>query len=110
MTQSLFVYGSLAPGRPNAHILAPLGGTWQPATVCGHLRPQGWGAALGFPGLELDEAGGTVSGIVFTSEQLAGFWETLDSFEGEQYARVTAAATLEDGSRVDAWVYALRSG
>ena len=57
MTQSLFVYGTLAPGRPNEHVLTALGGTWQPATVKGHLKPQGWGAEMGYPGLVLDESG-----------------------------------------------------
>ncbi|MGI4199102.1 gamma-glutamylcyclotransferase family protein, partial [Klebsiella pneumoniae] len=27
--ESLFVYGTLGPGRPNAHILENIGGTWQ---------------------------------------------------------------------------------
>jgi len=31
----LFVYGTLAPNQPNARILAPLAGNWQPATVIG---------------------------------------------------------------------------
>ena len=47
MPNRLFVYGTLAPGRPNAHILAPLGGNWQPATVTGHLKQQGGGDAMG---------------------------------------------------------------
>ena len=57
MHQRLFVYGTLAPGRPNEHILAPLGGAWQAATVKGHLKLEGWGAAMGFPGLIPDAAG-----------------------------------------------------
>jgi len=44
-------------GRQNEHILAPLGGTWQPAKVRGRLKMEGWGANLGFPGLVLDPGG-----------------------------------------------------
>lgn len=107
MSDSLFVYGSLAPGRQNDHILAPLGGTWQPATVRGRLRMEGWGAGLGFPGLVLDPAGEEVNGLVFTSEKLAGFWPELDEFEGAQYARVPVAAVLSGGGTVEAYVYVL---
>ena len=108
MTERLFVYGSLAPGRPNEHLLADVPGTWQPATATGFLRAQGWGAALGFPGIELDPHGDEVPGLVFTSEALARHWPRLDEFEGEGYERVTASVRLDDGQRVEAWVYAVR--
>lgn len=85
MIQKLFVYGTLAPGRPNEHILAPLGGTWQPATVHGHLQQIGWGAALGYPALTLDDAGEKVRRFIFSAAGLAAFWDALDDFEGEQY-------------------------
>ena len=109
MNQRLFVYGTLAPGRPNEHVLTPLGGAWQPATVKGQLEQQGWGAAMGFPGLVLDEAGEEISGFLFTSENLDSFWDTLDDFEGEQYERVLADVYLHDGSSVETYVYVLRS-
>ena len=107
MTQRLFVYGSLAPGRQNEHILAPLGGTWQAAAVRGRLRMEGWGASLGFPGLVLAPAGEEVNGQVFSSEKLANFWPELDEFEGAQYIRVPVEAALADGSSVEAHVYVL---
>ena len=107
MTQRLFVYGTLAPGRPNEHVLAPLGGDWQPAAVRGHLMQLGWGAAMGYPALMLDEAGEEVRGFVFSAEGLAAFWDTLDAFEGEQYERILTTARLEDGSTVAAYVYVL---
>ena len=107
MTQRLFVYGSLAPGRQNEHILAPLGGTWQAAAVRGRLRMEGWGASLGFPGLVLDPAGEEVKGQVFSSEKLADFWPELDEFEGAQYARVLVEAVLTEGGAVEAYVYVL---
>lgn len=37
MTYQLFVYGTLAPGWPNEHVLADVPGGWEPATVTGRL-------------------------------------------------------------------------
>jgi gamma-glutamylcyclotransferase (GGCT)/AIG2-like uncharacterized protein YtfP len=38
VTDRLFVYGTLAPGRPKEHVLEPLHGTWRAATVRGDAR------------------------------------------------------------------------
>lgn len=108
MTARLFVYGTLAPGRPNAHVLADVPGTWQPATVRGRLFAEGWGAAIGYPGIIPDESGDEVPGLLFTSEELPRHWSRLDEFEGEGYERVLVQAGLEDGTQMDAYVYALR--
>jgi gamma-glutamylcyclotransferase (GGCT)/AIG2-like uncharacterized protein YtfP len=51
MIDRLFVYGTLAPGRPNEHILANVAGEWEPASVTGRLLEEGWGAAAGYPGM-----------------------------------------------------------
>lgn len=104
----LFVYGTLAPGKPNEHVLARIGGSFQPATLRGHLKSEGWGAGMGFPGILPDENGPQVAGFVFTSGNLAAHWAELDEFEGPEYQRVEAWARLEGGKRVRAWVYALR--
>lgn len=108
MIDCLFVYGSLAPGRPNAHVLANLSGTWESATVRGELLERGWGAELGFPGLVLDEHGSDVAGLLFTSPQLSACWARLDEFEGEGYERVYAPVSLLTGETSVAYVYALR--
>ena len=110
MTNRLFVYGTLAPGRPNAHVLADVRGTWQPATVRGTLVPEGWGAAAGYPGIILEERGEEVEGLLFSSESLGEHWARLDQFEGEGYERVLTAVKLRNGTRVQAYVYALRGG
>jgi gamma-glutamylcyclotransferase (GGCT)/AIG2-like uncharacterized protein YtfP len=110
VTQRLFVYGTLAPGQPNEHVLTPLAGAWQPATVTGQLMQLGWGAALGYPALVPAADGAAVRGFVFSSPRLADFWTTLDAFEGEQYERVFIEAHLDDGSTVAAFAYALRTG
>jgi len=108
--EHLFVYGTLAPGEPNEHVLAPLSGRWRPASVRGTLYPEGWGAALGYPALVLEESGEEVEGLVFSSPELAGHWERLDRFEGEGYERVRAKVRLADGSDVEGWVYVLAGG
>ena len=108
MTKNLFVYGTLAPGRPNEHVLTALGGTWQPATVKGHPKQQGWGAEMGYPGLVLDEAGEEIKGFIFSSEHLKKHWDALDEFEGEQYKRVLTEVYLDDGSSTEAHIYVLR--
>lgn len=107
MAEKLFIYGTLAPGRPNEHIMDPIDGTWEPATVKGHLCEGGWGSALGYPGINLDEAGDVVKGFLFSSDKLPEFWSYLDDFEGEGYDRVFTKATRSDGSTVEAYIYAL---
>ena len=110
MIERLFVYGTLAPGKPNAHVLADVRGTWQPASVTGRLLPEGWGAALGYPGIVLADDGDVVRGLVFSSDELATHWPRLDAFEGEGYERVLTVARLDDGATVDAYIYRLREG
>ena len=107
MIERLFVYGSLAPGQSNAHVLADVPGRWEPATVRGTLLQQGWGAAMGYPGIVLDPQGSEVRGLVFSSDELARHWARLDDFEGEGYARVATSARLDDGSVVEAYIYGL---
>src|SRR3712207_1200331 len=46
-SHTLAVYGTLAPGQPNHHIVAPLGGEWTDGLIEGDLLPMGWGAEIG---------------------------------------------------------------
>jgi gamma-glutamylcyclotransferase (GGCT)/AIG2-like uncharacterized protein YtfP len=105
--ERLYVYGTLAPGRPNAHLLSGVVGTWEKGTVYGHLLAEGWGADQGYPGIMLDPSAQPVAGFVFTSEQLSQEWERLDLFEGTAYRRVVAPVHLESGLVVEAFVYQL---
>lgn len=105
----LFVYGTLAPGNPNAYVLSALEGNWEPATIRGKLYPEGWGAALGFPAIVLDNEGDEIEGFVFSSPGLEAFWPELDAFEGEAYERIGAEVRLADGTVISAYVYALRT-
>ena len=103
----LFVYGTLAPGRANEAVLKDVPGSWQRATLEGELREQGWGAALGCPGIVPVAGGEEVEGFLFSSAQLAELWAMLDTFEGDGYRRVPVQVRLESGTRVEAFVYAL---
>jgi len=106
--RSLFVYGTLAPGQPNEHILKPIRGTWRRGTVKGFLHERGWAAGQGYFGIELDRRGSEVQGQVFNSPGLVNYWETLDKFEGEDYRRVLTEVTLSNGKILKAYIYELQ--
>ncbi|MEO1209102.1 MAG: gamma-glutamylcyclotransferase family protein [Cyanobacteria bacterium J06638_20] len=109
MTHRLFVYGTLAPGRPNEYVLTDIPGDWEPATVTGTLLQKGWGAAVGYPGIVLDTHGEEIKGFLFSSEHLAEHWTRLDEFEGDGYERVLTTVKLEDKTTVDAYIYQLHT-
>jgi gamma-glutamylcyclotransferase (GGCT)/AIG2-like uncharacterized protein YtfP len=87
-SHTLAVYGTLAPGQPNHHIVAPLGGEWTEGLIEGDLLPVGWGAALGYPGFRPRVGGAAVAVRVLTAPLLATAWPTLDRFEGPEYQRI----------------------
>jgi gamma-glutamylcyclotransferase (GGCT)/AIG2-like uncharacterized protein YtfP len=107
--QRLFVYGTLARGRQNSHLLEGIGGTWSRARVKGTLHAKGWGATMGYPAIVLDERGEDIEGDLFSSERLLDQWTRLDEFEGPAYQRVSTEVTLDGGSTAIARVYVLRS-
>ena len=102
----LATYGSLAPGRANHHQLAGLEGEWRRGSVRGRLVEEGWGAALGYPGLILDPEGGEVEVQLFQSADLQEHWSRLDAFEGDGYRRVVTQVHTADGA-LDACLYVL---
>ncbi|MGK9172798.1 gamma-glutamylcyclotransferase [Yokenella regensburgei] len=104
--ERLFVYGTLRPGQVNAHILAKIGGEWQPGYVLGTFYERGWGAAADFPGIVLDDNGPRVEGFLFTSRDLEAHWPMLDAFE-EGYDRVSVQVTTKEGQQLTAWIYQL---
>src|SRR5829696_9804203 len=77
-SHTLAGYGTLAPGRPNHHILAALGGEWTEGLIEGDLLPLGWGADLGYPGFRPRVGGDAVAVQVLTTPLLATAWPTLD--------------------------------
>ena len=102
----LATYGTLAPGRANHHQLDGLVGAWSAGTVRGRLAPEGWGAALGYPGLILDPDGEAIDVQVFASEDLPAHWRRLDAFEGDGYRRVATQVLTAHGA-LDACIYVL---
>ena len=109
MINSLFVYGTLAPGRENGHLLGAIpGGSWVPGSVRGTLHPLGWGKTMGYPAIRLEHDGGRVEGLVFSSQAIGQYWGMLDEFEGDAYQRVITRVALQDESVVEAYVYELK--
>ncbi len=87
-SRTLAVYGTLAPGRPNHHVVAPLGGVWTHGVVEGDLFPVGWGAIQGYPAFLPRSGGPAVAVHVLTSARLPDAWPALDRFEGAEYRRL----------------------
>lgn len=108
-SQTLAVYGTLAPGEPNHHVVAPLGGVWTPGVVEGDLVPVGWGATFGFPAFWPRPGGPAVPVQVLTSPRLPEAWARLDRFEGEEYRRVLVLVFLPGGDVTVANLYAAAS-
>ena len=96
----LAVYGSLAPGKINHHIVAPAGGEWTAGFVTGTFSENGWGATHGFPGLRWSPDGSEVRVSLLRSEQLPAHWADLDHFEGDDYMRILVPVTGEDAKLV----------
>jgi len=105
--QRLFVYGTLAPGRANHKVLSSIPGSWEAATLKGTLLQEGWGAAMGCPGIIPTEDGDVVAGYVFSSEHLADHWPRLDALEGGEYERVSVTVRVGGTHDIEAYVYAL---
>lgn len=103
----MFAYGTLMPGKSNAHQLSGIEGQWQKGWARGRFFPSAWGEAVGFPGIILDEHGQRIQGMLLSSGDLPAHWNRLDAFEGEGYVRVITRVTLADGSRVRAHIYEL---
>lgn len=98
VSQALAVYGTLAPGRPNHHVVAPLGGEWTAGVVVGELSPVGWGATLGYPAFRPRADGAAVAVQVLTSDRLPEAWTRLDAFEGPAYRRILVPVFGPDAS------------
>ena len=99
--QRLAVYGTLAPGRENHHLLEGAGGGWrEDVFVEGDLHPLGWGAAKGFPALRCRAGGPRVRAWLLQAEKLPALWPMLDEFEGPGYCRVLVPVLDPEGKLV----------
>lgn len=86
--QTLAAYGTLAPGKPNHHIVAPYGGSWSDGAVEGELGMGGWGTALGYAAFRPHEGGSMVDVKLLKSALLPYAWTDIDTFEGAEYQRI----------------------
>jgi len=102
-SRRLAVYGTLAPGRSNHHVVAPYGGTWTRGRVRGDFEEAGWGAAAGYPALRCRADGPWVPVHLLESSRLPGEWQAIDEFEGSEYRRVLVpvyAAARDHGALI----------
>ena len=107
MTDRLFVYGTLAlTGRTRMYWPTCQASGSQPRLGARGCH-KGGGAAIGYPGIFLDERADEVHGFVFSSDALAAHWPRLGAFEGEGNERVLTSAKLPDGSLVEAHIHRL---
>ena len=105
---SLFVYGTLAPGEPNAHIMDSMVGHWHKASVRGKRFINGFGIHKNAPGFSPDPKGPIVNGLIFTSTDLPNHWSRIDAFEGPDYQRVEIEATLDSGEIITTFIYRIK--
>lgn len=98
ISETLAVYGTLRPGEPNHHVVAPLGGEWTDGVIEGDLYPVGWGATLGYPAFRPRDGGATVAVKVLASPALAAAWPDLDRFEGAEYRRILVVVFSPGGA------------
>jgi gamma-glutamylcyclotransferase (GGCT)/AIG2-like uncharacterized protein YtfP len=95
----LVVYGSLAPGEANHHVVAGLQGSWRPCVITGTIDVHN-----GYRVFRWERDGERVDAQMLISSELPENWRRLDEFEGADYRRVVIPAELE-GKRVLANVY-----
>jgi gamma-glutamylcyclotransferase (GGCT)/AIG2-like uncharacterized protein YtfP len=85
--RALAVYGTLAPGRSNHHVVAAIDGQWVPASLRGHRFTARWRDTPGYPALRPDPGGPVVPALILVADELAAHWDRLDAFEGPGYRR-----------------------
>ena len=95
----LIVYGSLAPGGPNAFMLAALEGEWRKCVIHGHM-----GRYRGFKSFRYDPQGPEHQAWLLESAELPKIFPDLDDFEGEEYQRILIPAQV-DGRWLMANIY-----
>jgi gamma-glutamylcyclotransferase (GGCT)/AIG2-like uncharacterized protein YtfP len=81
-SRQLAVYGTLAPGQPNHHVVGPCAGQWVPAEVTGRL------AVRDFPVFTWVRDGKAQRIWLLRSAALPAAWPRIDAFEGAGYRRV----------------------
>ena len=107
--QSIIIYGTLAPNRPNHSKIEHIKGKWTKGIIKGKLVKEGWGAELGYFGFKhsaLDEQENIEAYVLF-SDELVDNLTYLDEFEGDDYIRVLATFELDNGEIGVGNIYAI---
>lgn len=86
--RALAVYGTLAPGESNHHVVASIDGQWVEASIRGHRFTARWRDTPGYPGFRPDPDGPLVPALILVADDLSEHWDRLDAFEGPGYTRV----------------------
>lgn len=103
LCRNLFVYGTLRSTEHNefARMLRERSTLLGPARVQGRLR-----RIEQYTGLVLShEADDWVHGELFRLQEPRDLFAILDEYEGSEYQRVLATATLDSGTPARCWVY-----
>ncbi|MGZ8866812.1 MAG: gamma-glutamylcyclotransferase family protein [Thermoanaerobaculia bacterium] len=95
----LVVYGSLAPGEANHHIVEGLKGRWFPCVITGSIEMHD-----GHRVFRWDEKGSRIDAQLLSSPKLPGAWPEIDEFEGAGYRRRVIPVEV-GGKRLLANVY-----
>ena len=108
-SQSLIIYGTLAPNKPNHSKIEHIKGKWIQGIIKGKLVKEGWGAALGYFGFKHAsiEEQEIIEAHVLISDELADNWTYLDAFEGAEYIRILAKFELDNGEVGVGNIYAI---
>lgn len=105
----LFVYGTLQPEQKNHYILKNVGGEFVKATLFGYQFNKKWELKTTYPGLTKSSTFNKVEGYLFTSKNLSHYLPVIDAFETNAYVREIVSITLNNNSKVDAYVYLINS-
>lgn len=92
-SRRLAVYGTLAPGENNHHVIAQIQGTWEGGWVAGEL-----GRIGPYPAFRWNPRANRIRVQLLSSPHLPRHWERLDRFEGSAYRRILAPVTIHAGA------------
>ena len=106
---SIFVYGTLQPGKQNGKILKKIKGTWKKGFVFGKLINISKGINYGYPVIEIKKKGDKIFGMVFLSKNLKKIINKLDVFEGKDYKRIITNVNLTNGTKIKSYIYIINN-
>ncbi len=109
VANALFVYGTLKPGEPAAHLLSVRNGNWQSAQIRAHHFPEGVDGTEGYPAVRLSAQAPLLNGMLLQSAELPALLPSLDDYEGPGYKRVVTPVYTQGQYVCDAHVYVAAS-